>query len=63
VKPPLTTVAKTVGELKQTWVSVLTGWTQPAPIIDRARKVQQLVTERDWEDWGVAAKWTKKPGH
>ena len=61
MKPQLTTFAGTLGEWQKTWLSVLTGWTQPAPVIDQARKAQQLVADQEWEDEGGSIKLAKKP--
>ena len=47
--PPLTTVKETVVEVKKTWLSLVTGWTRPAPVPDLARKAAQEAKDRERE--------------
>jgi hypothetical protein len=48
-------------ELKKIWVTMITGWSDPAPTIDFARKAQQVVADQEWEDEGGSIKPAKKP--
>lgn len=46
---------------QKNWQAIIMAWTQPAPVVDKARQAEQSGIDKKWEDEGGTVKQPPKP--